>query len=209
MSVDEKKSALEQGYLSCRHCHKLIEQGGQEFEYCPRCHSKVYARIPYSLRWSWALLLSGFFLYIPANILPIMTLNKMWVLRTDTIMSGIINLYNIGMAPIAAIVFTASVIVPLLKMVALAYILLAIQFKKNRSYLFDCRMFRIVEFIGRWSMLDIFVISILLGMVKFGNVASVNLEPAALLFEIVVILTMLAALSLDSRLIWDSRHDSH
>jgi len=209
MPLDENNSALEQGYLSCRHCHKLIEQGDQAFDYCPRCHSKVYSRIPHSLRWSWALLLSGFFLYIPANILPIMTLNKMWVLRTDTIMSGIINLYNIGMAPIAAIVFTASVIVPLLKMLVLAYILLVIQFKKNRNHLLDCRMFRIVEFIGRWSMLDIFVISILLGMVKFGNVASVNLEPAALLFEIVVILTMLAALSLDSRLIWDSLHDSH
>jgi len=209
MSLNKENSALEQGYLSCRHCHKLIKQDDQVLHYCPRCHSKVYPRIPHSLRWSWALLLSGFFLYIPANILPIMTLNKMWVLRTDTIMSGIINLYNIGMAPIAAIVFTASVLVPLLKMLALAYILLAIQFKKNRSYLLDCRMFRIVEFIGRWSMLDIFVISILLGIVKFGNVASVNLEPASLLFEIVVILTMLAALSLDSRLIWDSRHDGH
>lgn len=203
------KSALQQGYLSCRHCHKLMIDSQAELHYCPRCHSKVHPRTPQSLRWSWALLLSGFFLYIPANVLPIMTLNKMWILRTDTIMSGIINLYNIGMAPIAAIVFIASIVVPLLKMIALAYILLAIQFKWQKGVLLRSKMYRMVEFIGRWSMLDIFVISILLAVVKFGNVASVNLEPAALLFEVVVILTMLAALCLDSRLIWDSGNDSH
>ncbi|MDC9728187.1 MAG: paraquat-inducible protein A [Methyloprofundus sp.] len=203
------KSALKQGYLSCRHCHKLIVNSHAEVHTCPRCNSKIHPRIPQSLRMSWALLLTGFFLYIPANVLPIMTLKKMWVLRTDTIMSGIINLYNIDMAPIAAIVFIASVFVPLLKMVALAYILLAIQFKWQKGVLLRSKMYRMVEFIGRWSMLDIFVISILLAIVKFGNVASVNLEPAALLFELVVILTMLAALCLDSRLIWDSGNDSY
>ncbi len=203
------KSALKQGYLSCRHCHKLINNSSAAQHYCPRCHSKIHPRVPQSLRWSWALLLTGFALYIPANVLPIMTLNKMWVLRTDTIMSGITNLYNIGMAPIAAIVFIASIIVPLLKMITLAYILLAIQFKWQKGVLLRSKMYRMVEFVGRWSMLDIFVISILLAIVKFGNVASVNLEPAAILFALVVALTMLAAQCLDSRLIWDSGNDSH
>jgi paraquat-inducible protein A len=203
------KSALQHGYLSCRQCHKIIIVSQEKIHYCPRCHSKIHPRIPHSLRWSWSLLLTGFFLYIPANILPIITLNKMWVLRTDTIISGIINLYNIGMMPIAMIVFIASIVVPLVKMIALAYILLAIQFKWQKGILMRSKMYRMVELIGRWSMLDIFVISILLAIVQFGNIASVNLEPAALLFELVVILSMLAALCLDSRLIWDSGSDDN
>ena len=132
-----------------------------------------------------------------------MSLNKATEMRTDTIMSGIINLVKIDMIPIAAIVFIASILVPLLKMLALALILLAVQFKWQRNADINTKMFRVIEFVGRWSMLDIFVISILLAIVKFHKVASVEVEPAALLFAIVVLLTMFAALSFDSRLIWD------
>ncbi|BCG63837.1 MAG: paraquat-inducible protein A [Methyloprofundus sp.] len=196
-------SALQQGYLCCRSCHKLIPQKGQTMVHCPRCHSKVYPRIPHSFSQSWALLISGFILYIPANILPIMTLYKGGAIRTDTIMSGIINLINIGMTPIAIIVFIASILVPLLKMLALAMILLAVQCKRQCNVCIRTKLYRIVEFVGRWSMLDIFVISILLGIVKFNNMASVEVEPAAWIFASVVILTMLAAKRFDSRLIWD------
>ncbi len=195
-------SALQQGYLCCRSCHKLIPKAGQVMR-CPRCRRKVYPRVPYSLAQSWALLLSGFFLYIPANVLPIMTLYKGGTIRTDTIMSGIINLMHIGMTPIAIIVFIASILVPLLKMLALAMILLAVQCKRQCNVCLRTKMYRVVEFVGRWSMLDIFVISILVGIVKFGRVASVDVEPAAWLFACVVILTMLAAMRFDSRLIWD------
>jgi paraquat-inducible protein A len=171
--------------------------------HCPRCHSQVYTRIPHSFAQSWALLISGFILYIPANILPIMTLYKGGTIRTDTIMSGIINLMNIGMTPIAVIVFIASILVPLLKMLALAMILLAVQYKRQCNVCIRTKLYRIVEFVGRWSMLDIFVISILLTIVKFNNMASVEVEPAAWIFASVVILTMLAAKRFDSRLIWD------
>ncbi|WP_140413824.1 paraquat-inducible protein A, partial [Bathymodiolus platifrons methanotrophic gill symbiont] len=141
-------------------------------------------------------------MYIPANVLPIMSLNKVTEMRTDTIMSGIINLANIDMVPIAIIVFIASVVVPLLKMLLLALILLTVQFKWQRNANINTKMYRIIEFVGRWSMLDIFVMSILLAIIKFNKVASVEVEPAALLFAIVVILTMFATLRFDSRLIW-------
>ncbi|RLA22728.1 MAG: paraquat-inducible membrane protein A [Gammaproteobacteria bacterium] len=201
--MNKSYSALKQGFLCCRQCHKVILEKQQKVIQCPRCQSKVYPRIPNSLSQSWALLISGFILYIPANVLPIMTLTKGGVIRTDTIMSGIINLANIGMAPIAVIVFIASILVPALKMVALAMILLATQFKWTMSTYMRTQMYRMIEFVGRWSMLDVFVISILLGIVKFNKIASVDIEPAGLLFAIVIILTMLAAMRFDSRLIWD------
>ncbi len=200
---NKSDSALQNGYLCCRACHKLLTYDTQKITLCPRCHSKVFPRVPYSLAQSWALLISGFILYIPANILPIMSLNKVTEMRTDTIMSGVINLVKIDMAPIAIIVFVASILVPLLKMLALALILFAVQFHWHRSAVVNTKMYRLVEFIGRWSMLDIFVISILVAIVKFNKVASVEVEPAALLFAIVVLLTMFAALRFDSRLIWD------
>ncbi|NOR79756.1 MAG: paraquat-inducible membrane protein A [Methyloprofundus sp.] len=202
-------SALRQGYLCCRVCHKTLAQNGQEVVQCPRCHSEVYSRTPHSLAQSWALLISSFILYIPANVLPIMTLNKAGVIRTDTIMSGIINLLHIGMEPIALIVFIASILVPLLKMFGLALILLAVQFNWQRNACLRTKMYRMIEYVGRWSMLDIFVISILLGIVKFNKVASVDIEPAALLFESVVLLTMFAALRFDSRLIWDDINEQN
>jgi paraquat-inducible protein A len=201
--VNKSYSALKQGFLCCRQCHKVLPQKQQQVIQCPRCQNKVYPRIPNSLSQSWALLISGFFLYIPANILPIMTLTKGGTIRTDTIMSGIINLANIGMAPIAVIVFIASILVPALKIIALAMILLATQFKWPMSTYMRTQMYRIIEFVGRWSMLDVFVISILLGIVKFNKIASVDIEPAGLLFAVVIILTMLAAMRFDSRLIWD------
>lgn len=201
--VNKSFSALKQGFLCCRQCHKVVSQNQQQVIQCPRCQSKVYPRIPNSLSQSWALLISGFILYIPANILPIMTLTKGGVIRADTIMSGIINLAKIDMVPIAVIVFIASILVPALKMIALAMILLATQFKWPMSTHIRMKMYRIIEFVGRWSMLDIFVISILLGIVKFNKIASVDIEPAAVLFAVVIILTMLAAMRFDSRLIWD------
>ena len=202
-------SALRQGYLCCRVCHKTVAQDAQKMIECPRCQTPIYPRTPNSLAQSWALLISSFILYIPANVLPIMSLNKSGVIRTDTIMSGIINLASIGMQPIALIVFIASILVPLLKMIGLALILLAVQFKWQRNACLRTRMYRMIEFVGRWSMLDIFVISILLGIVKFNKVASVDIEPAALLFQIVVLLTMFAALRFDSRLIWDDINEQN
>jgi len=199
-------SALQQGYISCRHCHTLLNYQSNIKQYCPLCHSRVSPRIPHSVSRSWALLLSAFFLYIPANVLPIMSINKAGVVRTDTIMSGIIHLYNIEMQPIALIVFIASILVPLLKMLAVGIILLAIQLRWQDTVGLRSHLYHWVEFVGRWSMLDIFVISILLGVVKF-SMASVSLEPAAFLFELVVILSMLSALQLDSRLIWDVDND--
>jgi len=205
--VSKSNSAYSAGYLCCRQCHKVLQVAQSYPVKCPRCHSNIYPRVPNSLNQSWALLISSFLLYIPANILPIMTLNKGGLLRTDTIMSGIINLVNIGMAPIALIIFVASILVPLLKMLALALILFAVQFHWQLNASLRMKMYRVIEFVGRWSMLDIFVISILLGIVKFNKIASVDIEPAALLFEVVIILTMFAAIRFDSRLIWDTKNE--
>ncbi len=197
-------SALEQGYLSCRICHKLIQMTDNEPRRCSRCHTIVYSRIPNSIAQTWALLITGMILLIPANILPIMSLTKGGVVRTDTIMSGIVNLYRIGMGPIATIVFIASIAVPLLKIITLAFILLSVQLQWRINTVIRLKMYQIIEFVGRWSMLDILVISILLAIVKFNNIASVVVEPAALVFLGAVIVTMFAAMRFDSRLIWDN-----
>ncbi len=196
--------ALEQGYLSCRICHKLIPITEPKSLQCPRCYTMVHPRTPNSITQTWALLITGMILFIPANILPVMSLTKGGVVRTDTIISGILNLYHIGMGPIATIVFIASIAVPLFKMMTLAFILLSVQLQWRISAVTRLKMYQLIEFIGRWSMLDIFVISILLAIVKFNNIASVVVEPAALVFASVVIVTMFATMRFDSRLIWDN-----
>jgi len=205
---NNNSSALEQGYLSCRTCHKLMQMTEQKSLQCPRCHTIIHPRIPNSITQTWALLITGMILFIPANILPVMSLTKGGVVRTDTIMSGILNLYRIDMGPIATIVFIASIAVPLFKIITLAFILLSVQLEWRISTVMRLRMYQLIEFIGRWSMLDILVISILLAIVKFNNIASVVVEPAALVFTGVVIVTMFAAMRFDSRLIWDNA-DEH
>ncbi|HUE91512.1 paraquat-inducible protein A [Pseudomonas sp.] len=197
--------AIDAGVLICHECHQLnplSREPGKHF--CNRCGGQLHARRPNSLARTWALLLTAAILYIPANLLPIMTVNSLGKGQSDTIMSGVIELVNYGMLPIAAVVFIASILVPTFKLVGIALLLYSVQRHQPMSARQRILMYRFIEWIGRWSMLDIFVIAILVAVVNFGSLASIAPGAGAGAFACVVILTMLAALTFDPRLIWDN-----
>lgn len=198
--------AIDAGILICGECHQLNRQTEGE-PLCSRCGGQLHARRPDSLRRTWALLLTSALMYIPANVLPIMTVYSLGKGQPDTIMSGVIALVNYGMAPIALVVFVASILVPTFKLVGIALLLYSVQRHQPMSARQRGMMYRFIEWIGRWSMLDIFVITILVALVKFGNLASIEAGFGAVAFCSVVILTMLAAVSFDPRLIWDNTAD--
>ncbi len=201
-------TAREAGLISCHFCHTLSRQpetlGEKNRLLCPCCHSVLHSRIPSSLSKTTALLLAALFLYIPANLLPVMTVIYQGSGEPDTIISGVIHLLEGGMWPLALIVFVASIIVPILKLVVLFILLISII--RGSSWNPDDRtkLYRVMEFIGRWSMVDVFVIAILVTLVQFGNTASIYPGLGALSFACVVVLTMFAAHTFDPRLIWDN-----
>ncbi len=171
---------------------------------CRRCGSAIHLRKPDSLTRAWAFLIAAFILYLPANYFPIMTVVRFGRGESDTILSGVIHLVEAGEYPIAAIVFFASIFVPILKIAVLTFLLLSVQFKSRWRPRDRAVMYRIMENVGRWSMIDIFMISILVGLVKLGAVATVEAGIGATAFAGVVILTIFAAMSFDARLIWDN-----
>jgi len=197
--------AIDAGIVVCNECHELnrqVDDGSRQT--CTRCGAVVHGRRPNSIVRTWALLITASILYIPANILPIMTVSTLGQGSPDTIMSGVITLLKHGMIPIAAVVFIASILVPTFKLVGIGLLLYSVQRRQPLSARQRIWMYRFIEFIGRWSMLDIFVIAILVAVVNFGRIASVEANLGAVAFASVVILTMLAALTFDPRLIWDN-----
>ena len=202
------KTAREAGLISCHFCHSLSRYPDSLSKKtqlrCPCCHSVLHSRIPNSLGKTTALLLASFFLYIPANILPVMTVVYQGTGEADTIMEGVIHLLEGGMWPLALIVFVASIVVPILKLLVLAGLLISIAIRSRWNPAERTRLYQIMEFIGRWSMVDVFVIAILVALVQFGNSASIYPGIGALSFASVVVLTMFAAHTFDPRLIWDN-----
>jgi paraquat-inducible protein A len=197
--------AIDAGILICIECHELNKQEPDSDEQvCTRCGALVHARRPNSLIRTWALLITAAILYIPANVLPIMTVSSLGKGDPSTIMSGVIQLVQHGMFPIAAVVFVASILVPTFKLVGIGLLLYSVQRHQPLSARQRIVMYRFIEFIGRWSMLDIFVIAILVAVVSFGRLANIEANLGAVAFSSVVILTMLAAVTFDPRLIWDN-----
>lgn len=197
--------AIDAGILTCTECHELNRQEADaDAQTCTRCGALVHPRRPNSLARTWALLITAAIIYIPANVLPIMTVSSLGQGDPSTIMSGVIQLVQHGMIPIAAVVFIASILVPTFKLVGIALLLFSVQRRQPLSARQRIWMYRFIEFIGRWSMLDIFVIAILVAVVNFGRLASVEANLGAIAFATVVILTMLAAVTFDPRLIWDN-----
>ena len=197
--------AIDVGILICIECHELNRQEPDSDEQvCTRCGALVHARRPNSVMRTWALLITAAILYIPANVLPIMTVSSLGQGDPSTIMSGVIQLVQHGMFPIAAVVFVASILVPTFKLVGIGLLLFSVQRHQPLSARQRIIMYRFIEFIGRWSMLDIFVIAILVAVVNFGRLANIEANLGAVAFSSVVILTMLAAVTFDPRLIWDN-----
>ncbi len=198
------RTAREHGLCSCHVCG-LVVSGLHEGEtgHCPRCNACLHLRKPNSVTRCWALLIAAYILYIPANLLTIMETGTLINYRQDTIMSGIIHLWASGSQGIAAIVFIASIMVPLFKLLALTLLLISVQCRSTWLPLERTRLYRLVELVGRWSMLDIYVVTILAALVQLGAMATVMAGPGAIAFGAVVVLTMFAALYFDPRLIWD------
>lgn len=198
------KSALQQGLIRCDDCGILTKRGATSRS-CPVCGSPLHARIPHSVQRTLAFLLCGYALYIPANIYPIMSVTQFGAAKTHTILGGILSLIESDMLPIACLVFIASILVPLLKLIGLTLLWLCVFYRWQVNALRWTQMYRIIAFVGRWSMLDIFMISILISLVDLGGVARVIAGPAATAFASVVVITLFAAKSFDPRLIWDNQ----
>ncbi|WP_295431826.1 paraquat-inducible protein A [uncultured Thiodictyon sp.] len=198
-----------QDSIGCEVCELVVARrpapapGAGLRPHCPRCAALLRYRKPASLERTWALVLAAVICYLPANLLPIMTVTSLGRVRSDTILSGVGYLLTHGMWPLAAIVFVASVFVPLLKLLILVYLLISVEVRSSWRPRERTRLYRITETIGRWSMVDVFVVSILVALVRLGNLASVTAQTGAIFFCAVVVLTMLAAMSFDPRLIWD------
>lgn len=195
-----KQSAASKGLACCHLCGLLSKA---EADHCPRCHSHLHLRKPYSLQRCWALLITGIILYIPANTLPIMETNLLGQSELSTILGGVVTLWHHGSYPIAIVIFIASVLVPLGKMLAIIWLCISLNTNHRIPAIHQTRIYRLTELVGRWSMVDVFVVAVLVGLIQLGGLMSIYPGAAALAFAGVVILTMLAAMSFDSRLIWD------
>ncbi len=196
---------------SCHDCGLLVKLLGDTHrdQQCPRCGARIHSRKTQSIQRCWGFLLTAVVLYIPANTLPIMTVTSFGDVQSDTIVSGAIYLLTHGMWPLALVVFVASVLVPLLKMVVLAYLLYSVQSRSSWQPVQRTRLYRMIESIGRLSMVDIYVVTILVALVRLDLMANVRAEPGALFFGAVVVVTILAAESFDPRLIWDRAEENH
>lgn len=191
------------GLRVCTRCRATLRGIAAAAQRCPRCRSPVHVRRPHSLATTASLVITAAILYIPANVLPVMRTHTFLSDQDDTIMSGVISLAHSGSWPVALLVFFASIVVPLLKLIALGEIVIAVSRRSVRQPEQRSRLFRVVEYVGRWSMLDVFAMSLLVALVQVQSLATVEVRPAALAFAGVVVLTMLAAQSFDERLLWD------
>src|SRR5215468_3807009 len=160
--------------MSCEGCGLLCRAPPAVAMHCPRCGQPLHGRKPNSLSRTWALIVSAFILYIPANLLPIMTTRTLLGSQDDTILSGVIYLWTTGSWPLAALVFFASITVPLLKLIALTLLVLSVQMKSHWQPVQRTRLYRLVEFVGRWSMLDIYVVTILVALVQLQALAAIT-----------------------------------
>ena len=198
-------SAAQAGLVSCETCALLSRPvDAAEPGYCPRCGAELEWRHHHSIQYTWALVIAAAICFIPANVLPVLSTTTLGSTDSDTIMGGVVFLYTSGSWPLALIVLIASVMIPLGKLVALVYLLITVQRGSLGNNRERTRLYRMVEFIGRWSMLDVFVDTFTVALVQLQPLMSVQPGAGVVFFAAVVVLTMIAAESFDPRLIWDS-----
>ncbi len=195
-------TAAPQGLGGCTTCGLINRLDARGRGRCRRCGEPLHDRLPNSLQRTWALVFAAAVLYIPANVYPIMTTTYLGNSDPSNIISGVVELWHGGSAPVAVIIFIASILVPVGKLIALVWLCLAARRGSGNRAFVRTRLYRVVEFIGRWSMVDIFVVSILTALIRAGALMSITPGPAALAFAGVVIVTMLAAFAFDPRLLW-------
>jgi paraquat-inducible protein A len=199
------RTAAPQALTGCVTCGLLNKLDAQGRGRCRRCHDVLHVRVPHSLQRTSALLAAAALMYLPANLYPIMTTVNLGRAMDNTILGGVFELWRSGSWPIALIIFAASIVVPLTKLIVLAWLCLATQFGTGGHAATRTRLYRVTEFVGRWSMVDVFAVALMVALIRGGTLMAINPGPAALAFCSVVVLTMLAALTFDPRLLWDAR----
>jgi len=193
-------TAAAEGLATCHVCYKLAPA---ELHACPRCGGGLHLRTHDSLARTVALAITALILYVPANVLPIMTTTQLGTAEDSTILGGVVLLIHHGSYPIAGVIFVASVLVPSGKLLAIAYLVWGVARGHRSSHQQRTVMYRVTEFIGKWSMVDVFVVGILVALIQLGGLLTITAGAAAIAFGGVVIVTMLSAESFDPRLIWD------
>jgi len=197
-------TAASRGMMLCHACGLLARAAPHSHDAaCPRCGAHLHLRKPDSITRSWALLLTAMICYIPANLLPMMYTSSLFGSESDTIMSGVVYFWTSGEWYLALIIFIASIMVPLMKMIALMLLLVSVQMRSRWQLVQRTKLYRVVEAVGRWSMLDIYVVAIMVALVQLKALATILPGPGAIAFGAVVVLTMFAAMAFDPRLIWD------
>ena len=189
--------------IACTVCD-LIVAGTEEGRRCPRCTARLYVRKPDAIRRTTALVITGFLLYVPANVIPVLTTVRLGRADENTIMSGVLELVQNDLWPLAVIVFSASIILPLLKLFGLTWMLFATWRRSRRLLLLRTRFYRMIDVVGRWSNIDVFAVSVLIAALRFGALTEVHAGTGLVAFAAVVILTMVATSTFDTRLMWDA-----
>lgn len=198
-------TAMEQGLQSCDGCGLLSRPAAGEDEgHCPRCGEELAFRKAASIQRTWAYVIAAAICYIPANVLPVLTTSTAAGSESDTIMQGVVLLWSPTGWPLSLIVLFASVMIPSAKILSLAYLLVTIQRGSIRNNGQRVRLYRTVELVGRWSMVDVFVDAFTAALVQLQPLMAVSPGPGLFFFAAVVVLTMLAVESFDPRLIWDA-----
>lgn len=205
-SSNESLTAAQAALVNCHSCGLLSPKNTDLSAHhrCPRCGAALHMRKPASLARTWALVIAAAILYVPANVLPVTLTTSLGQTQADTIFSGVYYFMVTGSWHIAIIIFVASVVVPLLKLVSLTYLLISIHLRSAWRPVDRTRLYRLTEIVGRWSMVDVFVITVLVALVKMGTLANIEAGPGGVFFAAVVVVTMLAAECFDPRLIWDA-----
>jgi len=189
--------------ISCGACDLVID-ADREYSACPRCEGRLRKRKPDAMQRTLALVVAGFLLYVPANLLPVLSIERFGHEDPNTILGGVRELISNGLWPLAVIVFTASILVPLMKLFGLSLMLVMTRWRSRRWLIGRTRLYRFIDFIGRWSSIDLFMISILVALVQFGALTRVRPEPGAMAFAAVVVVTMIASRCFDPRVMWDA-----
>jgi paraquat-inducible protein A len=192
--------AAEKHLALCQTCGLI----GVPTTHCRRCGSRLELRRANSLQQTWALLIAGYALYLPANLLPIMETRSLFGMQQDTIMSGVVYLWTSGSWALALVVFVASIAVPLVKLASLTLLVVSVQRRWHGHALPRLRLYHALEAIGRWSMLDVYVVTVLVALVQVQSLAAIAPGSGVLAFAAVVVVSMLATRSFDPRLIWDA-----
>nr|WP_320192852.1 paraquat-inducible protein A [uncultured Desulfobacter sp.] len=170
---------------------------------CPRCGGRLHFRKPAGIQRTWALVIAAIVFYVPANVLPVTITGMLGAKQADTIMSGVIYFMLSGSWHISLVIFVASILIPLVKLGVLIYLLVSVHFRSKWKNIDRTRLYRFTEAVGRWSMVDVYVVTVLVALVKIGSLAEIEAGPGAPYFAAVVVTTMFAAQSFDSRMIWD------